>query len=103
MSDKKFNFELGNRGLTAEESVVFENAKRQLLVSLERHNRGGRAAGSAIFRAISNATAVSTVSRPRGTSVAAGDATSKPRGTDIIIAEGTSWRTNKVASAGRRY
>jgi hypothetical protein len=103
MSDKKFNFNLGNRRLTAEESNVVENAKRLFRESLERHRGAQAVAANAIFKATSNATAAASVSRPLGKEVVTGKATPNARGTDVVGSGSSSWSTNKVAPTHRRY
>ena len=103
MSDKKFNFNLGNRSLTAEESTVVENAMRQFRESLERHRRDQVAQSHAIFEVKSKITAIPSVDRPRGTEVGAGDPTTEARRTDASNTGSASWRTNKVAPVNRRY
>jgi hypothetical protein len=103
MSDKKFNFNLGNRSLTAEESTVVEHAKRQFRESFARHHRDHFVAGNAVFEGKSNVAATPSVNRPRGTDVVPGNAVSTPRGTDVSGKGTSSWSTNKVAPANRKY
>lgn len=119
---KKFNFNLGNRGLTAEESAVVQNAKARLQASIERHGRA--VAGGVISRIpsekaehaeclvmqintitkyIVRGTAVIKDRPARGTDVVKGNAKPKARGTDAVDTGGSSWITNKVAPPNRRY
>jgi hypothetical protein len=101
MSENKFNFNLGNRSLTAEELTVVENAKRLFRDSLARHSPGRLIEGHAIFKSRSNFTATHTVPRPLGTDVVADDVPEKARGTDVIGS--SSWSTNKIPPASRKY
>lgn len=102
MTEKKFNFDLGSRSLTANESRAVETAKGAFRASLERH-LGQTVAGHAVFKATSNATGAGMGSRPRGTDVVNGNAPLPPRGTDAVGKGTASWKTKKVASAGRKY
>lgn len=116
MEDKKFNFNLGNRGLTASESKVVDRAKSKLRESLSRHARDGRIVeASAVFKATATATATASVTRARGSDVVSGKSnpanpskgttvasgSSKRQGSDE--AQGPKWRTSKVAPSARRY
>lgn len=100
---QKFNFNLGNRSLTAEEVTVVENAKRLFRDSFERHSPGRILEGSAIFKATSSATAAPSVSRPLGSDVIAGELSPAVRGSDIVSTGTASWSTNKTAPPNRKY
>lgn len=116
MSDKKYNFNLGNRRLTADETLAVEIAKGVFRESLERHGHGKIIEGSVIFKATSGGSAKTSVHRERGTddvnkvaakartAVAGGSETpNKPLGTDGINKAPSGWSTNKVAAASRKY
>jgi|SRR5471030_1470124 len=116
MSDKKFNFNLGNRSLTADESTAVEIAKERFRKSLTRHHDQS-VAGRAVFEATATVTAAGTIVRPRGsdvgagnepakargTGVVSGNETAKPRGTDVVRKVPSSWTTNTVAPPNRKY
>lgn len=116
MSDKKYNFNLGNRSLTADETQAVEIAKGVFRESLERHGHGKIIEGSVVFTATSTGSAKPSVNRERGTDVvnkvtaeprktaAGGRATpDKPLGTDVINKPPPGWSTNKVVAASRKY
>ena len=101
MTEKKFNFDLGNRRLTANESRAVENAKRIFRESLQRH-QGQTVAGHAVFKATSSGSAVGTVTR--GTVVLASDQAPAPQRGKEATREGIEdLRSNKVAPAHRKY
>ncbi|NHQ94283.1 hypothetical protein [Janthinobacterium lividum] len=92
MSKKQVNFNLGSRGLTAEESAVVESAKDLFRSSLERH--GKSVAGHDVFATKSSATAA-----PKA---AAKPPPSKP--TDKTLDSGSAtWTSNRVAATSRKY
>lgn len=116
MSEKKFNFNLGNRSLTADESTAVEIAKERFRNSLvRRHDKS--MAGRAVFEATATVTAAGAIVRPRGSDVVAGNApakarstgvvsgneTAKPRGADVVRKVPSSWTTNMVAPPNRKY
>jgi hypothetical protein len=103
MSDKNFNFNLGNRRLTADESRAVEIAKRVFHESLVRHGKGDGVAARAVFVVKSDMTATGTVTRAHGTDQVGGDAAPKPRGSQAGGKGTASWPTNKVAPAIRKY
>ncbi|WGG48802.1 hypothetical protein [Rugamonas sp. DEMB1] len=103
MNEKTFNFNLGNRRLTADESRAVEIAKRVFHESLVRHGKGDGVAARAVFMVKSNAAATGTVTRARGTNPLGDDAAQKPQGTQAGGKGTASWPTNKVAPAIRKY
>lgn len=86
MSNTNYNFGLGNRALTPEESRVVEKTKRALVESL--HRSGNVVSGNAIASASSGMKAKATVSRP-------------VKSRDNAVKEALS--TNAPAPASRRY
>jgi len=87
MTKKVVNFNLGSRGLTAEEVLVVDNAKKLFLTSLERHRQD--IVGHAAFASRSAATAVAkAAAKPAAKSAPAGSA---------------AWTSGKIASAIRKY
>lgn len=91
MSKIQVNFNLGSRGLTAEESVVVENAKDLFRSSLERH--GKSVAGHVVFASKSKA-------------VAASKSAAKPQteATGKIPASGSAaWTSNRTTATTRKY
>lgn len=102
MSDKKFNFNLGNRSLTADESKAVEIAKEVFRRSVARH-QGATVAGRAVFEATANAKPAGEVNRARGLEGGPGNVPAKPRGTDVVNKVPSSWTTNTVVPANRKY
>ena len=79
-----------------------ETAKRVFRDSLEKH--GGKAmAGRPVFKATANEMVAGNAPRPRGAGVVDGKAVKPARASDVLRNGTTSWTTNKVASAGRKY
>jgi len=91
MSKTQVNFNLGSRGLTAEESAVVEIAKDIFRSSLDRH--GKSVAGHAVFASKSNATTTqTTAAKPPATS------------TGKTLASGSAaWTSNRAAATTRKY
>lgn len=116
MSDKTFNFDLGNRHLTANETKAVEIANGKIRESLERHGQLKTTFGMAIVKATSQ-TGGPANQKPRGTDVIFGNPNRVPRGTDVLRdnasprpegAPGASkapsgWATNKAAPRNRKY
>lgn len=102
MTNKKFNFDLGNRSLTANETMAVEAAKRVFRNSLEKH-LGKTVAGNVVFKATANAKAAEKAARPRVPDVADDKVAQRPRGTDVVHDVTTSWTTNKSAPGFRKY
>lgn len=116
MRDKKYNFDLGNRRLTADETLAVEIAKGVFRESLKRHGYGKFIEGSVVFKETSGGSAEALVRRERCTDVitkvagkthtaaAGGSAVpNKPLGSAVINKAPSGWSTNKVAAASRKY
>lgn len=91
MSKIQVNFNLGSRGLTAEESAIVENAKDLFRSSLERH--GKSIAGHVVFASKSKA-------------VAASKAAGKPQleTTGKSPASGSAaWTSSRATATTRKY
>ena len=99
-----FNFNLGNRSLTAEELSVVEKAKRQFRESLVRHHGGGHVVeGNAVFKATASVEATASVNRSRGADVAGRQANPNTGASTGGSGNSDSWSTKKVSPSNRRY
>jgi hypothetical protein len=101
MTEKKFNFALGSRRLTENESKAVETAKRVFRESLQRH-QGQTVAGHAVFKAGANLTATATVKRAAATNAPQTGAVTQ-RGTDRPRKGVEGWSSKTVASSSRKY
>lgn len=91
MSKIQVNFNLGSRGLTAEESVVVDNAKDLFRSSLERH--GKSIAGHTVFASKSKA-----VATPKPSVKPQSEATGK-----TPASGSAAWTSNRTTATTRKY
>lgn len=97
MDITNYNFGLGNRALTAEESAVADKAKALLRRSLERHGR--QYASQVLFQEKLKPSQPAVTKRPERSGTDGGVARTSPRDNR----GSASWQTSKVASAIRKY